>query len=180
MDESRPGSPLLVRDLMSVGVPTCSPETPIADLTRVLLEKDLEGMVVLDKQGHAVGIVCRHDLILAYSRLVGSDDDFDRFKAEDVMQDGVPQIPPDIPLTAAAQIMQDQGQQVFFLMHHAGGIEYPAAMLSYKHLLRYIAMEDEEDLRDLGIRAQREAPLDAFMRRRDEAKQQAQFGREEW
>lgn len=178
MDESMPGSPRLVRDLMSVGVPTCSPGTPIADLTRVLLEKDLEGMVVLDQQGHAVGVVCREDLIRAYSRLSNSDGDFDRLKAEDVMQDGVPQIPPDIPLMAAAQLMQDQGQRVFFLMHHAGGIEYPAAMLSYRHFLRHIAMEDEEDLRDLGIKAQREAPLDAFMRRRDEAKKQAHFSRE--
>ena len=51
----------------------------------------------------------------------------------------VPRVPPDIPLKTAAQIMQDQGVRVLFLTHHAGGIEYPAAYITYKHLLRHLA-----------------------------------------
>jgi hypothetical protein len=90
------------------------------------------------------------------------------------MQDGVPQVPPDIPLPVAAQIMQDQGVRVVYMMHHAGGIAYPAAMLSYKHLLRHLAMESQSDLNDLGIKAEREAPLETFIRRRDAARQRAQ------
>jgi len=85
----------------------------------------------------------------------------------------VPQIPPDIPLTAAAQIMQDQNLRIVFLMHHAGGIEYPAAMLSYKHLLRHMAMEEDDDLADLGIKAERESPLESFYKRRDAARRRA-------
>ncbi len=59
-------------------------------------------------------------------------------------------------------------------MHHAGGIEYPAAMLSYTHLLRHLAMESADDLSDLGIKADRESPLEAFYKRRDAARRQAQ------
>ncbi len=79
------------------------------------------------------------------------------------MREGVPQVPPDIPLTAAAQIMQDQGVRALFLMHHAGGIEYPAAMLSLTtHLLRHLAAKDDDELRDLGIHADRAGAAGTF------------------
>jgi CBS domain-containing protein len=168
MSDDGPSFPQLVRDLMSVVVLTCSPETPVVELTRVLLEKELEGAVVLDERGHAAGIISRDDLVRAYA-----NGDYDGLSIKAAMQDGVPQIPPDIPLTAAAQIMQDRNLRIVFLMHHAGGIEYPAAMLSYTHLLRHMAMEDTGDLSDLGIKAERESPLEAFYKRRDEARRRS-------
>jgi CBS domain-containing protein len=169
MSDDDSSSPRLVRDLMSVGVLTCSPDTSVVELTRILLEKDLEAAVVLDDHGHATGIVTRDDLVRVYA----TGDNVQGLTAEAVMQDGVPQIPPDIPLTVAAQIMQDRGLRIIFLTHHAGGIEYPAAMLSYAHLLRHMAMESVEELSDLGIKADRESPLEAFIKRRDEARRQA-------
>ena len=50
---NEPGQPdlttrKLVRDLMTVGVPTCPPTTPLVDLTRLMLEKNWEAVVVLD------------------------------------------------------------------------------------------------------------------------------------
>jgi CBS domain-containing protein len=168
MSEQKSAPPTLVRDLMSIGVLTCSPETTVVDLTRVLLDRDLEGVVVLDDQGHAAGAVGRDDLIRAYST-----GEYEEMTVEQIMQDGLAQIPPNIPLTAAAQIMQDKGVRILYLTHHAGGIEYPAAMLSYKNLLRHMAMEDEEELSDLGIEADRELPLESFVKRRDSARDQA-------
>jgi hypothetical protein len=55
-------------------------------------------------------------------------------------------------------------------MHHAAGIEYPAAAISYKHLLRLLVADNPADLSDLGIRADRTAPLDGFIQRREETK----------
>jgi CBS domain-containing protein len=165
---------------MTVGVPTCSLETPIVELTRILLEKEFEAFVVLDEQGHAQGVVSRHDLVRVYAQdeALASQTEarkpYEGLTAGEVMQDGVPQVPPDIPLPVAAQIMQDQGVRVLYMMHHAGGIAYPAALLSYKHLLRHLAMESQSDLNDLGIKAEREAPLETFIRRRDAARQRAQ------
>lgn len=161
-------APKLVRDLMSVGVPTCSLNSSVRELTQVLLERELEGIVVLDDRGHAAGIVSRDDLVRAYT-----GNDSRSLTAEEVMQADVPQVPPDIPLVAAAQIMQDQGIRILFLMHHAGGVEYPAAMLSYKHLLRHLAMDNLDDLQDLGIKAARETPLETFIKRRDDARRRA-------
>lgn len=154
-----------VRDLMTVGVATCPPDTPIVEIARLLLDRDLEAIVVLDHEGHAVGVVSQDELIQAYTR-----EDRRSLTAGDVMRDGVPQLPPDLPLTAAAQMMRDQGVRAVFLMHHAGGISYPAATLSYRHLLRHLAAASDDDLTDLGIAAARQNPIEAFKQRRDAAR----------
>ena len=164
--------PKLVRDLMSVGVPTCALNDLVVELAHWFLEKNIEGAVVLDEHGHGAGVVTHDELIKAYA-----DGDYEQLTAQDVMRTDVPTMPPDIPLTAAAQIMQDMGVRVVYMTHHAGGIEYPAAYLTYKHLLRHLAAQDEEELKDLGIKAEREAPLETFFRRRDEALRRARSGR---
>ena len=165
---------LLVRDLMSVGVATCAPDTPIIEIARVLIEKKLEAVVILNNEGHAIGIVSQKELVKAYTR-----DNHQQLTAEAIMHDGVPSVPPDIPLTAAAQIMQDHDIRMIYLMHHAGGIAYPAAVLSYQHLLRHMAARSDEELNDLGIKAARQAPLDEFLQKRDAARKRASFPHQE-
>jgi CBS domain-containing protein len=157
--------PDLVRDLMTVGVLTCTPQTSVPEIAQMLLEQDLDDVIVLD-EGKALGVVGQDELVAAFSR-----DGYTELTAVEVMREGVPQIPPEIPLTAAAQLLRDQGIRTFFLMHHAAGIEYPAAAISYKHFLRLIVANSPDDLSDLGIRANRVAPLDDFIRRREEIKQ---------
>jgi CBS domain-containing protein len=157
-------SALLVRDLMTVGAITCAPDTPLADLARLVLDKNLEAVVILD-EGNAVGAVDQDDLVRAYAR-----QDAWSLKAEDIMQEEVPEVPPDIPMIAAAQRMQDEGKRAVFLMHYSAGIGYPAGLLTYRHVLRHLAARSPEELRDLGIQAQRQSPLEAFIQRRDSAR----------
>lgn len=168
MEEEGGVRPKLVRDLMKVGVPTCGVDMPVAELARAFLEKNLEALVVLDNHGHAVGVVTQDEVVAAY----GSGEAHAR-TAEEIMRPDVPQVPPEIPLAAAVQIMRDKGVRVLYMTHHAAGIEYPAAMLSYQHILRHLAASDEAELRDLGIQAEREPPLETFLRRRDEARRRA-------
>jgi CBS domain-containing protein len=158
-------SPKLVRELMTVGVPTCPLDTQVTDLAAFMLGKHLEAVIVLDERGHAVGVVTQAELVQAYA-----SDNYQELAAEAIMRVEVPQVPPDIPLTAAAQIMQDLNVRVLYMMHHAGGIEYPAALLTYSHLLRHISMKDADDLADLGIYADRKSPVELFLKRRDEAR----------
>jgi CBS domain-containing protein len=167
MSIESPASPRLVRDLMTVGVKMCKPDMPIDEVAHLLLQYNLEGLVVLDHDGHAVGVVTQDELVSAYAR-----GDARSLTAGDIMRDDMPTLPPDIPLAAAAQLMQDMGVRIVFLMHNAAGIIYPAAMLSYRHLLRHLAAESADELRDLGIAAEREAPLETFKRRRDAARRQ--------
>jgi CBS domain-containing protein len=166
MEKELQSTPKLVRDLMTVGVVTCGTKTPVTTIAEAILEKDTEAVVVLDDEGHALGVAGKDELIKVYGR-----GDYHDLVAEDILEDGVPQFPPDIPLSAAAQLMLDQNIRVFFLMHHAGGIEYPAAVITYKHFLRHMAMKDPEDLKDIGISAERKAPLELFLERRDNQKQ---------
>lgn len=162
-----PTSPKLVRDLMTVGVLTCAPDTSLVDLARLMLDKSCEAVVVM-QDGHALGVVGEDELVSAFDRV-----DLHQLAAEDVLREGVPQVPPDIPLAAAAQLMHDLGVRTLFLMHHSGGVEYPAAQISYRHLLRLLAAQDEAELRDLGMHAERQSPLEAFIQRRDAARREA-------
>lgn len=167
MDKELKSAALLVRDLMKIGVATCSPDTPASEIAKLLVDKKLEAVVVLDPvDGHGLGIVSQDDLVKSFS-LPGARIQL----AEAIMQDEIPQVPADIPVTAAAQLMVDQGLRVLFLMHHSGGIEYPAAMLTYEHILRFLAAKDQEDLKDLGMKADRQSPVEAFLERRDAARE---------
>lgn len=157
--------PHLVRDLMTVGVLTCTPQATVPEIAKLLLDHDLDEVIVLD-DGKALGVVGQDDLVAAFTRQEAKS-----LTAVEVMREGVPQIPPDIPLTAAAQIMRDQGIRTFFLMHHAAGIEYPAAAISYKHILRLLAAEDSEELKDLGIKAERVLPLEEFIKKREASRE---------
>ena len=56
-------TPKLVRDLMTVGVVTCNTHTPVKVLAQAVLDKDLEAVVVLDLEGHALGIVGQDQLV---------------------------------------------------------------------------------------------------------------------
>lgn len=157
---------------MTVGVATCPPDTPVDSVARLLLEKNLEAVIVLDpEEGHALGIVSQEELVRAYDREGAS-----QLKAEDVMRDGVPQAPPDIPLAVAAQLMRDQGVRVLFMMHHAAGVVYPAGYISYRHILRHLGARNAEELRDLGIQAERKSPIETFIERRDAAREAARRG----
>jgi CBS domain-containing protein len=158
----------LVRDLMTVGVPTCKWDSPIVDIARFLLEKNVEAMCVLDAEGHGVGVVGADELVWAYAR-----EGYETLTAEDIMSEGVPELPPDISLAVAAQMMKDRGIRVAYMLHNAAGIIYPAAYISYQHILRHMAARDQSDLKDLGIAAARKSPIEIFIEKRDEARRKA-------
>jgi predicted transcriptional regulator len=164
MPENDPRLPQLVRDLMTVGVATCPPETPVVDLARLFVEKTLEAVVVLE-EGNAVGVISQAELIRTFSA-----GNYAQLNAVDIMTDGIPKTLPDLPLQAVAQMMLDQDTRVLYLTHHAGGVEYPAGVITYQHILRLMAARNNNDLRDLGIQAERESPLEAFIRKRDSAR----------
>lgn len=152
---------------MKIGVVTCSPDTPAAEIAKLLVEKNIETIVVLDPiDGHGLGVISQEDLVKSISlNAAGAR------RAEQIMMDGIPQIPADIPVTAAAQIMLDKGVRALFITHHSGGIEYPAAVLEFEHILRFLAANDLEDLKDLGMNAERQSPMEAFIERRDTARE---------
>jgi len=160
--------PLLIRDLMTVGVPTCKTSSPVVEIARFLVEHNIEEMVVLGSEGEGVGVVGYEELVDAYGR-----EDVQSLTAEDVMREGVPELPADIPLTAAAQMMKDKRIRAAYMTHNSAGIIYPAAMISYRHIVRHLAAKDESELKDLGLAAERKSAVELFVERRDEARKKA-------
>ena len=165
-----PDQPTLVRDLMTVGVPTCKLNTPVVEIARFLLEQNVEAMCVLDGEGNGVGVVGSDELADAYSR-----ENVRTLVAEQVMREGMPTLQADMSLTLAVLFMHDQKTRIAYLTHNAAGIIYPAAYITYRHLLRHLAARENEDLKDLGIYAERQAPLQAFIQKRDAARLKASY-----
>ncbi len=121
-------SVVLVRDVMTIGVPTCRADEACGVIAARLarLPHRPEVAVVLDEDGMAAGWVSRAALGQA---------DPER-TVDAVMDEDIPELPPDIPAQAAAQIMRDRGLTHAFLMHSWPGEPRPSAVLALSTLER--------------------------------------------
>jgi len=54
---------LKVKDIMTKELITVSPQTEIVSAARILLEKRINGLPVIDDSGKLVGILCQSDLV---------------------------------------------------------------------------------------------------------------------
>ena len=155
----------LVRDLMHIGVATCQDNTLLVEAVRTLLREAHESLIVLDENSQAVGMLSRREAVAVYGRSGADMRDARTLTVADVMRPDIPEVPPDIPATVAVQIMLDRGIREIYLMHHGGGASWPAAVLRFEDVLRYLAAESEADLADMGAGAPRTSPIEAFMQR---------------
>ncbi|MEZ4525427.1 MAG: CBS domain-containing protein [Desulfobacterales bacterium] len=60
---------LTVKDIMTTDVITVLPETEISKATKILLEKRINGLPVVDQEGNLRGILCQSDLIAQQKKL---------------------------------------------------------------------------------------------------------------
>ena len=60
---------LTVKNIMTRDLITLSPDTEIAHAAKLLLEKGINGIPVVDKKGELVGIICQSDLIAQQKKL---------------------------------------------------------------------------------------------------------------
>lgn len=155
----------LVRDLMRIGVATCPADTPVTEAARILLENGLEALVVLDENGHAAGLFGRREAVVAFGLSEIGREGIELQTVADALRPDIPEIPPDIPATAAAQLMLDQGVRELYLLHHDGGISWPAAVLRFEDILSYLAAKEEGDSPAVGARAVRKSPIELFKER---------------
>lgn len=54
-----------VRDLMHLGIISCSPDDTVGTVAKIMVEKEIHAVVVMDEQGQAVGVVSQTDMVLA-------------------------------------------------------------------------------------------------------------------
>ena len=60
---------LKAKDIMTREVITFTPETPISQAAKTLLEKRVNGCPVVDPEGRLVGILCQSDLVAQQKKL---------------------------------------------------------------------------------------------------------------
>ncbi len=116
--------PRLVRDLMTIGVPVCrDTEACGAVAARLAAARPpAEAVVALDEAGMACGWATAAALSAAPPWQPVSE----------VLEEDIPQVPPDIPAAAAARMMRDRGVAYAFLMHAWPGEPRPSAMIALK------------------------------------------------
>ena len=57
------------KDIMTKEVITVSPDTPIVEAARLLIEKHFNGLPVVDDKGRLAGIICQEDLIFQQKKI---------------------------------------------------------------------------------------------------------------
>lgn len=117
---------MLAQDIMTTNVATVTPKTPVAEIAKLLLDRHISAVPVVDESGSLKGIVSEGDLMrrpesgteahhswwLAFLAL--PDEDQRRFVkthgqyAEDVMTRNVATVPPDCPLPEIATLLEDR------------------------------------------------------------------------
>ena len=121
--------PVLVRDIMTIGVPVCRDDETCGAVRARLEKHPVPVVVALDEDGMACGWLTLARLAeAAPAEQVGA-----------VMEEDIPTVPPDIPAAAAAQLMRDQGVDYLFLMHSWPGEPRPSAVISRQAIERRLA-----------------------------------------
>jgi acetoin utilization protein AcuB len=104
---------MLVRDRMTLDPVTITPETSVPDALRLMTERKIRRLPVLDTQGTLVGIVSDRDLLLASPSPATSlavweiHDLLAKLTVEKTMTSEVITVTEDTPLEEAARIMVD-------------------------------------------------------------------------
>ncbi len=88
-----------VADVMSHGIVTCPPETPLRSAARAMTERRSRSLVVLAADGRPLGIVTGHDLLSLYGAKG------DGATVRDVMSSSLLTASPELPLREAADLM---------------------------------------------------------------------------
>lgn len=122
----------LVRDIMKIGVPTCRREDKLADVARIIARENVDALIVMDEFG-ACGVLSQTDLVRVYPRNV------DLLSAQDIMSDKIHSVAPEAPITAAANIMQEEKVHQLFIMHDHPGPSRPSAVVTMRSIVRHLA-----------------------------------------
>jgi len=162
--------PLLVRDVMRIGVPTCKVDDPIVPLAQQMIDQGWTAIVVMDDDGDARGWINEHMLAIAYARALQTSEfsptsevSSRDLTAQDIMDEEVPEAAAYLPLAATVQLMRDMGVDHLFFMHNAGGKTWPASLLNLRDVVK--ALAGPEYIKMQGMHAARPTPMDLFRQR---------------
>ncbi len=126
-----------VREWMHLGVITCTPETPAADVAEAMKRHDVSALVVVDAEGYAVGVISRTDLVNAtfvqpYLR------HWRGLSARHLMSSPVVSVRAESPLAEAVQLIQARRIHRVVVTVPEGSRERPIGILSVTDLVGHL------------------------------------------
>ncbi|NTU84324.1 MAG: CBS domain-containing protein [Chloroflexales bacterium] len=128
----------LVGEVMHHGVLTCTRETPIQDVARNMSENDVSALVVVNDEGHMIGLISRTDLVNA--RLYEQYWKHWRgLTAGHIMVTDVVSVHKDDSLQQASKLMMERHIHRVVVIEEAGEGHKPVGVLSVTDVVRDIA-----------------------------------------
>ena len=93
----------LARDVMTVNPACCTPETPLDQVARLMVQHDCGEIPVIDTAEHPIGVVTDRDIVC---RLVAEGKNPMAYTAETCMSQPAITVPVDAPLTEVMATME--------------------------------------------------------------------------
>ncbi len=110
-----------VEDVMTIGVKTVTPDTPVREIAKTMCFNKISGMPVVDENGKIVGLVSEKDVLHSMFPDIGELSEQGRYpdfeemegayestlqkKAREIMVSPVATVEPDMPILKAASMM---------------------------------------------------------------------------
>jgi len=121
-----------VRDIMTRGVITVSLDTPVSEVARILVEKDVSGVAVTAPDGEAVGVISEIDVIKVF------DQNWNTLTAEDIMSSFVRTVNPEMSLKKAADLMRDLNIHRLLILSLSPAYGLPVGIVTARDILSAI------------------------------------------
>lgn len=133
----------LVGEVMHRGVLTCRRETPIQDVARNMSENDVSALVVVNDEGHLIGLISRTDLVNA--RLYEQYWKHWRgLTAGHIMVTDVVSVHVNDSMQAASRLMMERHIHRVVVVEEAGEGVRPIGIVSITDVVRDIARAEPE------------------------------------
>lgn len=115
-----------------------TPETPVAEVARILEQRRIGAVIVLDARGGVAGIVSERDIVRALATREGG---IAGMRAEELMTREVVMVDPATPVDAALRIMDEHYFRHLPVVDGAGAM---LGLVSVRDLVRHrIAQQDQ-------------------------------------
>ncbi|WP_413923791.1 cyclic nucleotide-binding/CBS domain-containing protein [Candidatus Accumulibacter phosphatis] len=92
-----------VSDLMHRGIISCTPDDVLGTVAKIMVDKEIHAVVVMDGQGKAIGVVSQTDMVLA--RQGRSPEEARSMRAGDIMTPGCATCDAEMLLSDAVSLM---------------------------------------------------------------------------
>lgn len=147
------------RDIMRTDVPTVGLDARATDVARLMLDRRVSGIPVVDDRGRLLGMVTETDLVTKHARVHvpmyigilggvipwerrGSDEEIQRalgVTAADLMEQETPAVGPDATVEDVATLMVEEGAEpVPVVQNHS-----LVGLISRTDIIRLLVIEDE-------------------------------------